>query len=331
MASFLFVLLLAGCTAAPEEVLLSGATMGTTYSVKYVENDDIDQKLVAVKVAQLIKFIDHAMSTYKEESELNTLNNAPVNEDFPVSSSLWRILLVADEVFQATDGAFDPTVGPLVDLWGFGPVETHDVIPAQAEIDALRTTIGFHHLKFLPSSQSVEKQANIRLDLSAIAKGFAAEQVAELLADMQVSDFLIEVGGELRAAGQNRGGEAWRVAIEVPALARGGVQQIVSMRDVGVATSGDYRNYFEQDGLRYSHTIDPRTGRPITHNLASVTVIAQDATKADALATAYMVLGPQAALAMANRDSVAALFLVKSLDGFTELNSDAFTEYVNVQ
>ena len=331
MASFLFGLLLAGCTAPPEEVLLSGATMGTTYSVKYVESSDVDRKLVAVKVAQLLEFIDQSMSTYKHDSELNKLNNAAVGEGFPVSSSLWRLLLVADRVFQVTDGAFDPTVGPLVDLWGFGPVLNRDVIPAQVEIEALRTRIGFHHLKFLPSRQSVEKQENIRLDLSAIAKGFAAEQVAELLVDMQVSNFLVEVGGELRAAGLNGGGEAWRVAIEVPALLRGGVQQIVSLQDVGVATSGDYRNYFEQDGQRYSHTIDPRTGRPIIHNLASVTVIAQDATEADALATAYMVLGSEAALSMANRDNVAALFLVKSLDGFTELNSDAFTEYVNVQ
>jgi FAD:protein FMN transferase len=331
VASFLFALLLAGCGTSQEEILFDGATMGTTYSIKYLDNGDVDRESVSLKVEQLLEFIDGAMSTYKEESELNQLNKVAVDEAFPVSSMLWQLLLIAEHVFQVTDGAFDPTVGPLVDLWGFGPIETENVIPAQIEIDSLMTAIGFQHLKFIPASQSVEKLRDIRLDLSAIAKGFAAEQVAELLIGMNVNNFLVEIGGELRAAGLNGGGQAWRVAIEVPTLARGGVQQVISMKGVGVATSGDYRNYFEQDGVRYSHTIDPRTGQPVTHNLASVTVIAQDTTEADALATAYMVLGSKAALAMANRDNVAALFLTKSVDGFTELNSHAFTEYVRAQ
>ena len=332
MASFFVILLLlTGCEAPNREVLLQGQTMGTTYSVKYVDNVNVEESLLVKKIAQLLEYLDNSMSTYQAASELNALNAAAVGEAIAVSGELWQVLLIAERVFQRTDGAFDPTVGPLVDLWGFGPLDTRDAIPSQLQIDALRSNIGFQHLKFLPSRQSVEKMAAIRIDLSAIAKGFAAERVAELLLELQVANFLVEVGGELRGAGLNQGGDPWRVAVEVPALVRGGIQQVIAVMDRGVATSGDYRNYFERDGVRYSHTIDPRTGRPISHNLASVTVIRKDATEADALATAYMVLGAGEALAMANRDSVATLLLVKSGDEFAEFSSDAFIDYIASQ
>ncbi len=332
MASFLFVLLAAsGCSPAQQEVLLSGDTMGTTYSVKYVDQGEVDRAAIGTKVAQLLDLLDSSMSTYQEASELNQLNRSPVGQDFPVSSAFWQVLLIAESVFQSSNGAFDPSVGPLVDLWGFGPIEKYDALPTRAEIDALMINIGFQHLKFLPFSQSVNKMTDIRLDLSAIAKGFAAEQVAELLVDLDMHNFLVEIGGELRAAGLNQNGQAWRIAVETPALARGSVQQIVSITNMGVATSGDYRNFFEKDGIRYSHTIDPRTGWPVTHNLASVTVIAQDATEADALATAYTVLGAETALAHANLNNVAAFFLVKTEKGFKELSSDTFIRYLTAQ
>lgn len=332
MASFFVVLLLlSGCEAPSREVLLQGQTMGTTYSVKYVDNGKVEESLLVKKIAQLLEYLDSSMSTYQAGSELNALNNAAVGEAIVVSGELWQILLIAERLFQTTGGAFDPTVGPLVDLWGFGPLDTHDVIPSQLEISALRSNVGFQHLKFLPSRQSVEKMAAIRIDLSAIAKGFAAERVAELLLELEVANFLVEVGGELRGAGLNQGGDPWRVAVEVPALARGGIQRVIPVMDRGVATSGDYRNYFERDGVRYSHTIDPRTGRPIRHNLASVTVIRKDASEADALATAYMVLGADEALAMANRDNVATLLLVKNGDEFAELSSNAFVDYIASQ
>ena len=147
-----------------------------------------------------------------------------------------------------------------------------------------------------------------------------------MLAEQGVENYLVEVGGEIRAAGVNGRGEPWRIAIEVPALARGQVQKVIELNDHGVATSGDYRNYFERDGLRYSHTIDPRTGYPISHRLASVTVVADDAAEADALATAYMVMGVEQALALARRDKVAAYFLVRNDTGFIEYSSDTFAE-----
>lgn len=332
MASFFVVLLLlAGCEAPSREVLIQGQTMGTTYSVKYVDNGSVEEALLVKKIAQVLEHLDSSMSTYQKSSELNALNDAAVGKAVPVSAEMWQVLLIAERVFQTTAGAFDPTVGPLVDLWGFGPIDTDDVIPSQLEIDALRSNLGFHHLKFLPSRQSVEKTAPIRIDLSAIAKGFAAERVADLLLELEIANFLVEIGGELRGAGVNQSGDPWRVAVEVPALTKGDIQRVIAVINEGVATSGDYRNYFERDGVRYSHTIDPRTGRPISHNLASATVISKDATEADALATAYMVLGADKALAMANRDNVATLLLVKKGDEFVELSSDAFIGYMDTQ
>ena len=330
VASFLFaLLLLSSCGAQREEILLQGGTMGTTYSIKYVVTDHINKDALAARIGNVLGYLDSTMSTYQSQSELNRLNDAAVGEAVPVSAELWQVLLIAERIFRISDGAFDPTVGPLVDLWGFGPLDTQNKIPTEFEIDVLRLTIGFQHLRFLPSRQSVEKQSNIRIDLSAIAKGYAAERVAELLSDLGVDDYLVEIGGELRAGGLNAAGKAWRVAIEEPVPGGGGIQRVISILDKGVATSGDYRNFFEQDGTRYSHTIDPRTGRPVTHNLVSVTVITKDATEADALATAYLVLGAKYALAMANRDSVAALLIVKNESGVKELSSEAFADYIN--
>lgn len=326
-AFFLLLMpLLVACSEARREVVFQGQTMGTTYSVKYLSNDEPESVANEVGVAKLLDYLDAMLSTYQYDSELNRLNRTPVGEDFAVSPMFWQLLLISQRVFEQTDGAFDPTIGPLVDLWGFGPSEREDSIPSPLEINSLLTTVGYQHLEFLPTAQSVRKESAIGIDLSAIAKGFAAEQVAAMLAEQGIENYLVEVGGEIRAAGINGRGEPWRIAIEVPALARGQVQKVIELNDHGVATSGDYRNYFERDGLRYSHTIDPRTGYPISHRLASVTVVADDATEADALATAYMVMGVEQALALARRDKVAAYFLVRNDTGFIEHSSDTFAE-----
>lgn len=326
-AFFLLLLpLLVACSEPQREVVLQGPTMGTTYSVKYLSSNQSQSDSNEQAVAKLLAYLDATLSTYQYDSELNRLNRVPVGEDFAVSALLWQLLLISERVFEQTGGAFDPTVGPLVDLWGFGPQDTDDRVPSHLEITSLLGKVGYQHLVFLPTSRSVRKQADIRVDLSAIAKGFAAEQVAAMLAEQGIENYLVEVGGEICAAGVNASGEHWRVAIEAPVLARGQVQKVIALSDHGIATSGDYRNYFERDGQRYSHTIDPRTGYPISHTLASVTVVADDAAEADALATAYMVLGAEQALAMARRDKVAAYFLVRNDTGFVEQSSETFAE-----
>lgn len=333
LASFLFValLLIQACDKEVGEILLHGDTMGTTYNIKYVDNGKVGKAETAADIAKLLEYLDGVMSTYQPLSELNQLNDIPIHETFEVSSMLWQVLLVAERVFHTTAGAFDPTVGPLVDLWGFGPVDTEDRVPTDPEINALLTNIGFDRLEFLSASQSIRKQAEVRIDLSAIAKGYAAEKVSDLLADRDIEGYLVEVGGELRVQGVNSRGQAWRVAIESPGPEQRGVQRVISIKNKGIATSGDYRNFFEKDGVRYSHTIDPRTGRPTSHNLASVTVVAADATEADALATGFLVLGLQRALAMANSKDIAALFILNNQAGTVEIASDAFKPYLDSQ
>lgn len=321
--------LLFACGGTRDEVVLEGSTMGTTYHVKYIPGDRGDRGDMAAQVDRLLQFLDAMLSTYQADSELNRLNRAEVGRAFTVSPLLWQLLLIAQTVFENTGGAFDPTVGPLVDLWGFGPVDTNDRVPLATEIAALLPLVGYQHLEFLPSARAVRKQVPIHIDLSAIAKGFAAEQVGALLVEKGIEDFMVEVGGEIQAAGVNGKGQSWRIAIEAPVLARGQVRKIIPLVNQGVATSGDYRNYFERDGIRYSHTIDPGSGYPISHKLASVSVLNPSATQADALATAYMVLGPDEALAMANRDKVAAYFLVRSGADFVEHSSEAFARQMS--
>jgi thiamine biosynthesis lipoprotein len=189
--------------------------------------------------------------------------------------------------------------------------------------------MGMHHLSLDQNTKTATRNTDIQLDFSAIAKGYAVDAVAELLASNGIENYLVEVGGELRASGQKQNGDLWRIAIEKPSLPQGGIQQVVDLKNVAVATSGDYRNYFEKNGKRYSHTIDPRTGYPVDHKLVSVTVIAATAAKADALATAMMVLGPEQTLLFAEQHSIPVYILVKQSEGFEVQYSQAFHDHLS--
>lgn len=330
-ASFLFVLislfLLLGCSRKDIDLSFSGQTMGTSYHITVVADAGRFPDGVETAVASLLARLDQSMSTYKPDSELNKLNGVAVGQETAVSSDLWQVLQGAQHIHALTLGAFDPTVGPLVDLWGFGPLDTGDKVPSAAEIAALMPQVGLEYLQ-LGSGDSVLKLRDIHLDLSAIAKGYAAQQVGALLGSKGMSNYLVEVGGELQVAGHNRKGLPWRIAIEAPSIMQAGVQEVIALSDQGVATSGDYRNYFEKDGVRYSHTIDPRTGSPITHSLASATVLADTAGIADALATAFMVMGAEKSLALANQRDIPVYLLVKTAEGFEAHYSDAFQPYL---
>ncbi len=331
-ASFLFLLaclcLLSACTHKDIDLSFAGDTMGTRYHITVVTDAGRFPDGVERSVAELLDRLDHSMSTYKPDSELNRLNRLAVGTTFTASADLWQVLQAAQHIHALTQGAFEPTVGPLVDLWGFGPQETGDEVPSVAAIEALVGKIGLGHLRLLSDNKLI-KEADIALDLSAIAKGYAAQQVAHLLSSYGISNYLVEVGGELQLAGHNRKGLPWRIAIEVPSLLQGGVEQVIALTNFGVATSGDYRNYFERDGVRYSHTIDPHTGRPITHNLASVTVLADGAATADALATAFMVMGAEKTLELAAQRDIPVYLLVKTADGFQASHSTAFVPYLD--
>jgi thiamine biosynthesis lipoprotein len=330
-ASFLFFTLLtfalvSGCDHAPEVIKISGSKMGTSYHVTIVADQPAPADL-AEQIDQVLSAVDQSMSTYKTQSELSQFNRLPISEQVQASDQLWAVLQTSEKVWRESSGAFDPTVGPVVDLWGFGPVATEDKIPEDQAIAAALTNSGFEYLLLNSSDQAISKQKAIALDLSAVAKGYAVDQVADLLEMRALPDYLVEVGGEMRLSGTNPEGAPWRIAIELPSLMPQ-VQQIVAINNSAVATSGDYRNYFEKDGVRYSHTIDPRNGKPITHNLASVTVMADRCADADAWATALMVLGEEEGMRIANQYSIPAYMLIREGETFRVLSSSAFQPYL---
>lgn len=332
LASFFVVVLAlfaAGCGARDEPpVRFSGKTMGTSYHVAIVMPEQRPEGDLAADIQAALDDVDEKMSTYKPESELNRLNRHPLNQPFNVSPELMYVLELSMEIYRDTAGAFDPSVGPLVDLWGFGPDYGEESVPDQRDIAALVAREGFDSLLLSPSMLTAARETDIELDLSAVAKGYGADRVAELLGSKGITRYMVEVGGEVAVSGRNARGIPWQIAIERPVSGAREVQRVIPVSSGGMATSGDYRNYFERDGKRYSHTIDPRTGYPIDHSLASVTVVADSSARADALATAFMVMGTEAALNYAENKGIAILTLTKDREGFREDWSPAFSPYL---
>ncbi len=332
MASFLFVaamvFLLSACDRQ-SQLVFDGRTMGTTYQIKLVPGEQSVSDGLGQRIQSRLDSLNQTFTTYQQDSELMLLNRAPVDQIYAVSSDMSKVLKTAKEVHQLTSGAFDPTVGALVNLWGFGPDNTGDRIPSEADIAAELALVGFNKLQITPDGANIIRSSDIALDMSAVAKGYAVDAVAELLEGEGFNNYLVEVGGELRLNGLKANKDPWRIAIEAPSLERGLVQKVLIPGDVAVATSGDYRNYFEKDGKRYSHTIDPRTGYPLDHQLASVTIIAETAVFADALATGFMVLGADASLKVAEKNKLAVYLLVKEGDAFKGYYSSAFAPYLS--
>ena len=324
----LFCLLgLTGCDSRPEIIKISGSKMGTTYHITVVADQPAPRDL-AERIDAALDVVDLSMSTYKAESEISKFNALPIDTSQQISADFAHVLRVSETVWQQSNGAFDPTVGPLVDLWGFGPQRGDDVVPSDDQIVEALASTGFQYMQL--SESQISKTSPVRLDLSAVAKGYAVDLIADLLEMLALPDYLVEVGGEMRLGGSNSQGKPWRIAVEQPSVIPQ-VQRIIELGDVAMATSGDYRNYFEVDGVRYSHTIDPRTGRPITHSLASVTVLAPTCAEADAWATALSVMGEEQGLAVAEQLNLPVYMLVKSENGFKAVSSLAFDPYLNDQ
>ncbi|MBU2966543.1 FAD:protein FMN transferase [Amphritea sp. 2_MG-2023] len=326
LAALFMLLALSGCSNEPEIVAHQGPTMGTSFSVKWVSSDASVDATLPAQIDQLLVDINHSMSTYQDDSELSRINQMPAGESVMLSKGLTQVLKQALEISHSSGGAFDVTVGPLVNLWGFGPDGRIIRAPADADIQALRQRVGYHYINL--SGQKLTRERNVYIDLSAIAKGYGVDKVAELLETAGITAYLVEIGGELRARGTKPDGSHWKIAIEAPVSGERQVQRIIKVNNIGIATSGDYRNYFEEDGIRFSHTINPVTGKPIDHKLASVTVLAKDCATADALATAMMVLGPDKAEAYAEEQGVEALMIIKSDEGFVEIMTPGFANYL---
>lgn len=333
LAAALAVATAAACTGGrPERRTFEfrGPTMGTTYSVKVVTGPEGLGRRARNEIAAVIRVelerINALMSTWDAESELSRFNRSPGLEPFAVSAETFEVFRWAVDLGALTGGALDVTVAPLVDAWGFGPGGRRDRPPGADEIARLLEAVGSRHLELDAAALTVRKaRPDVRCDLSALAAGYAADRLWTRLTERDVTGFLIDMGGELRAHGRNDAGEPWQIAIERPQSRGRPIERTVPIRDLAIATSGDYRNYYEVDGERIAHLLDPRTGRPIRHRLASVTVIDALAVRADALSTALMVLGPDDGLALAARLDLAALFIVRTdAGGFTERATPRF-------
>lgn len=333
LASFLFLCILqTGCSGKDEvqTLRLSGPTMGTSYHITLVSEQGeplpVSEEVIHDSVRKELQFINQTMSTYIPESELMLFNTSPTAELISVSDPLREVLVLADFISRESGGAFDVTVGPLVNLWGFGPDKHEDAVPDAGKIAALKAELGYDKLD-LSEPGAIRKLSNIQVDLSAIAKGYGVDRVAGVIEKAGIRHYMVEIGGEIRTRGYSPRLTPWVIAIEKPS---DGVQEVftaVSLTDAGMATSGDYRNYFEKDGRRFSHTIDPVTGYPIEHNLASVTVIAPTAAEADGWATAIMVSGVEKGLEIAEQQKLAVYMIVKEPEGFVERSSSEFSQF----
>lgn len=315
---FSALVLTPACTPSPSPSLikLSGPTMGTQYLVQLpsLPPGENPERLRA-EVEHELAAVNAAMSTYIDDSEISRFGSHRENDWFGVSPTTAKVVREALRIGELTGGAFDITVAPIVDRWGFGSDRRRDGIPSPQEISALLTHTGFNKVAVRETPPALRKKtAKLRVDLSGIAKGYAVDAIAELLESKGIHDYWVDIGGDLRVAGR-RGKRAWRSGIEKPTEGGGrAVLKIIELSDRAMATSGDYRNFFVRDGRRFSHTIDPRTGSPVTHKLASVSVIAPTCMEADALATAFLVLGPDDGYNLASKLGVPAYFIVRTTD-----------------
>lgn len=303
-----------------DPVLFSGQTMGTTYTVK-VRDIPEDAMLTSLRegIDQILERINERMSTYREDSELSQFNQSTSTDWIEVSPETVRVIHEALKVSSLTHGAFDVTVGPLVNMWGFGPDPQTVEIPSQDSIQERLTSVGYQHLHIQTAPPAIRKdQPNLQIDLSAIAKGYAVDQVAEYLESQNIPHFLVEIGGELRGKGHNSMGFPWKVAIEKPEPGERSIHRVLHLQSQALATSGNYRNFYEKDGEKFSHTINPQTGQPVTHQLASVTVVRASCMEADALATGLMVLGPVEGYKLAVQEKLLVLFVSRTQKGFEE-------------
>ena len=324
---WVFPILLIGCQ--DQLITISGPTMGTTFQVKIVQSEiTLDTEVLEREINTRLEEVNRQMSTYRDNSEITQFNRSRSTDWFAVSSDFAYVLHIAREISTWSDGAFDVTIGPLVNLWGFGPNAIPERVPSPDSIDAHRALVGYKKIHIDLSAPAIKKESpEIYCDLSAIAKGYGVDRIASYLDSLGINRYFIEIGGELRTKGHNPLGQLWRIGIASPA-GQDELQKALALNNMSMATSGDYHNYFERDGIRYSHTIDPRTGRPITHALASVTVLHKSCAYADGLATAINVMGPEKGIAFAEKRNLAVFMIIRQGDGFVEKMTSDFEKLV---
>lgn len=326
---FVLAALLVPRFALGQDVLgFEGRTMGTTYSVKVVSVPGASVEELPDAVDTALAEVNQQMSTWIDDSELSRFNVSRSTDWFPVSPATLSVVREADRVSRLTDGLFDATIAPLIDLWSFGSEKGSRQPPADDAIESVMSRCGYEKLTHRDDPPAIKKSLpGLSVNLSAIAKGYGVDRVIEVLQQRGYSAALVEIGGEVRAIGTKPDGSPWRIAIERPVTSERSFQRIVPLSNNAVATSGDYRIFFEHEGQRFSHEIDPRTGKPVRHQLAAATVITESCMTADALATALMVMGPDDGYNFAETHGIAAFFIVRTGDGFSERMSSAFAPF----
>jgi FAD:protein FMN transferase len=317
-------------------LVVSGPAMGTSFSIQVVlgrkissiRYDTIQEKL-SRDIGRIIDGIVERMSVRSPASEIYRFNHFQGNGWFPVSADTARVVSHALKISERSGGAFDITMGPLIAIWGFGPEKKIGIIPADGEIEKALQLVGYRNLRVRIFPPALKKEnPGICCDLSAIAKGYAVDRVAEYLESAGYRRYLVEIGGEIRSRGKNHLRQAWTIGIETPDSDGMDILKAVRLRKNAVATSGDTHIYFENEGQRYAHTIDPATGRPLSGNLASVTVIDSSCMQADALATAILVLGPEKGYKFAVKSKRPAFLIIRREEGLSEIMTPSFRRYL---
>ena len=335
---------LTACKPEPKQIAFEGKTMGTTYHIKYIDDGCVKNlpkaEEVQAQLDQLLKTVNDEMSTYQKDSQITRFNQSrEVNVPFSVSTDFAKVVEEAIRLNKVTEGALDVTVGPLVNLWGFGPDKRLNKVPSAEQIAERAARVGIEKISVVFGDNDrkngkgllTKKVPELYLDLSSIAKGFGGDKLAEHLEKLGLANYLVEIGGELRGKGNNLQGQAWKIAIEQPTFAQGQAAQItVPLHNLGMATSGNYRNYFEDEqGNRLSHIIDPKALAPVRHNLASITVLAPTTMTADGLSTGLFVLGAEKALEVAEREKLPVFLIIKNGEAFETQMSSEFKKLIN--
>jgi thiamine biosynthesis lipoprotein len=325
----LLFMMSSACVRAPEALMLSGPTMGTTYTVRWLATRDTPDSSVLRRAIEMeLAQVDEQMSRYRPDSELSRFNAARSTDAQKVSLELAQLLSESLALHSASKGAFDVTVAPLIDAWGFGPQPGASRAPDARWVAHLLERRGGHLLEVTKAPPAIRKlRADLEIDLNAIAPGHAVDRICALLEKRGVSSYLVDVGGEIRVRGHNALGGPWRIAIDDPRHEEQVPYTTIELSQGAVATSGGYRHFRMIDGQRYSHILDPRTGYPAMGTTAAVVVIAPTATQADGWATALFVLGEKKGLALATERELAALFLVLDGEQLHEYASPAFMRY----
>jgi len=300
--------------------------MGTSYQITLLSTPEKANQLHQQVEARL-KEINQLMSTYIDDSELSIFNRSLSLDCQAVSNETYWVVKNSLNISEQTQGKFDVTISPLIAEWGFDKKQTDNLIPSQETINKLLAEVGYNNI-VLGDACIKKKLPHLSINLSAIAKGYGVDQIAELLQNNEISDYLVDIGGETASKGVNPQSVSWRLAIEAPIEQHRKIQQVFTPLGLGVATSGDYRNYFEKNGVRYSHTIDPSNGKPVRHKLASVTVLHPQTMLADAYATAFTVMGEKLSLDFANKNRIPVYLLVKTESGFKTIYSETFAKHL---